>query len=103
MITKLNQNVLLVKDVPSNLIEEVILILKTEDKKIKNKTKEILMIEAKEIINDCSIKLQKEYETKRREENEREYKRRKQKVNLITITGFILFTITIALMSNMMQ
>ena len=35
MITKLNKNVLLVKDVPSNLIEEVILILKTEDKKIK--------------------------------------------------------------------
>ena len=103
MITKLNQNVLLVKDVPSNLIEEVILILKTEDKKIKNKTKEVLMIEAKEIINDCSVKLQKEYETKRREENEREYKRRKQKVNLITIAGFILFTITIALMSNMMQ
>ena len=55
MITKMNKNVLLVQDIPSNLIEEVILILKTEEKKIKNKTKEILMVKANEIIQDCSI------------------------------------------------
>ena len=102
MITKLNKNVLLVKDVPSNLIEEVILILKTEDKKIKNKTKEILMVEAKEIINDCSVKLQKEYDDRKKEEREAEYKKRKQKVNLLTLAGFLLFTIAIALLTKMM-
>ena len=81
MVTKMNKNVLLVQDVPSNLIEEVILILKTEEKKIKNKTKEILMVEANEIIQDCSIKLQNEIESKRRKEREEETRKKRRKAN----------------------
>lgn len=104
MITKLNKNVLLVQDVPSNLIEEVILILKTEDKKIKSKTQEILMIEAKEIINDCSMKLQDEREAaKRRANREAENKRKRQKINLLTLAGFALFTISIILLTSMLS
>lgn len=102
MVTKLNKNVLLVQEVPSNLIEEVILILKSEDKKIKNKTKEILMVEAKEIIDDCSMKLQAEYETKRRAEREAENRKRRQKMNLLTLAGFALFTISIILLVKML-
>ena len=102
MVTKINKNVLLVKEIPSNLIEEAILILKTDDKKIKQKTKEILMIEANEIINDCSNKLQSEYDNLRKAEREAVNKRRRQKINLISIGGFILFTISIILLARMM-
>lgn len=103
MITKLNKNVLLLEDIPSNLIQEAILILKTEDKKIKNKTKEILMIEAKEIINDCSNKLQNEYEKKCKEEREVIYKRRRKKVNLLASIGFVLFTCVIIMLANIIK
>lgn len=103
MVTKLNKNVLLVQDVPSNLIEEVILILKSDNKKIKSKTKEILMLEAKEIINDCSIKLQNEYDIQRRKEREILNKKRQQKANLLAIFGFVLFTLSIVFLVNMMQ
>lgn len=102
MVTKLNKNVLVVQDVPSNLIEEVILILRNDDKKLKSKTKDILMIEAKEIINDCSAKLQNEYDERRKAEREANDKRKRQKVNLLTLFGFILFTIAITLLSYLM-
>lgn len=103
MITKLNKNVMLVKDIPSNLIEEVILILKTEDKKIKSKTREILMLEAKEIIDDCSTKLENERDEKRKMERALENKKRRQKANLMALAGFTLFTIAIILLSSMLQ
>lgn len=103
MITKLNKNVLVVQEVPSNLIEEVILILRNDDKNIKNKTKDILMLEAKEIINDCSLKLQNEYEAKNRAEREKIYKKRRQKANLMALSGFILFTISIILLTYLMK
>ena len=94
---------MLVQDIPSNLIEEVILILKTEDKKIKNKTREILMLEAKEIIEDCTTKIQNERDAKVKIERERENKRRRQRVNLMALAGFTLFTIAIVLLCSMMK
>ena len=103
MVTKINKNVMLVQDIPSNLIEEVILILKSEDKKIKNKTKEILMLEAKEIIDDCSAKLQKEREEIRKIEREIENKKRRQKANMMAISGFALFTIAVILLCLMIK
>lgn len=95
MITKMNKNVLLVQDVPSNLIEEVILILKTEDKKIKSKTKEILMTEAKEIINDCSLKLQDEQNEMRKREREETMRKRRRKTNLLALACFLFFTVSL--------
>jgi len=103
MVTKLNKNVLLIKNVPSNLIEEVVVILKTEEKNIKNKTKEILMLEAKEIINDCTLKLQNEYEIERKKEREIENKRKRQKANVVALGGFLLFTISIILLVNILR
>lgn len=97
MVTKINKNVLLVQEIPSNLIEEVILILKTEDKNIKTKTREILITEANEIIQDCSVKLQNEYENIRRKEKEEVYQRRKKRTNFIAVVGMIFFTFLISL------
>lgn len=104
MITKINKNVLLVKEIPSNLIEEAILILKTEDKKIKTKTKEILMVEANDIIRDCSMKLQNEIDNDKKRKREEESKKKRIKTNLVTVLGFVIFATIIAILifaSNM--
>lgn len=103
MITKMNKNVLLVQDVPSNLIDEVILILKTENKPVNNKTKEILMLEANEIIQDCSIKLQSEYDAIRKAEREKQNRKQRIKMNILTIAGFALFTFAIVLLVNLIK
>lgn len=101
MVTRLDKNILLLKEIPSNLIEEVILILKTDDKKMKVKTREILMLEANEIIQDCSLKLQNEYDASIKREREEAYRKRKQKINILSILGFILFTSLIVGAVNM--
>ena len=101
MVTRVDKNILLLKEIPSNLIEEVILILKTDDKKMKTKTRELIMNEANEIIQDCSLKLQNEYDANRKKEREEAYRRRKQKINILSIVGFILFTFLIACIINM--
>lgn len=101
MVTRLDKNILLLKEIPSNLIEEVILILKTDDKKMKVKTREILMLEANEIIQNCSLKLQSEYDENRRKEREEAYRKRKQKINILSLLGFVLFTSLIISIVNM--
>lgn len=100
MVTKLNKNVLMVQDVPSNLIEQVILILKTEEPSIKAKTKEILMTEAQEIIQDCSSKLQSEREEKRKREREEANQRQRRKANWMALVGFLLFTASIIFLAR---
>lgn len=97
MITKLNKNVLHVKDIPSNLIEEAILILKIDDKKIKNKTKEILMIEANELIEDYGAKLKAECEARQIAERNEENRKKRLRTNILSILGIILFTTLIVL------
>lgn len=101
MVTRVDKNILLLKEIPSNLIEEVILILKTDDKKMKPKTRELIMNEANEIIQDCSLKLQNEFEASRKKEREEAYRRRKQKINIISVLGFILFAGLIMCIANM--
>lgn len=91
MITRINKNVICIKDIPSNLIEEAIFILKTSNGKeksfsIKTKNKDIIMSEVNEIIKDCSNKLEVERENaKIQERNDRE-KLKRIKVNVITTT-----------------
>lgn len=91
MITRINKNVICIKDIPSNLIEEAIFILKTSNGKeksfsIKSKNKDIIMSEVNEIIKDCSNKLEVERENaKIQERNDRE-KLKRIKVNVITTT-----------------
>lgn len=96
MITRINKNVICIKDIPSNLIEEAIFILKSNDSKekgfsIKAKNKDIVMSEVNEIIKDCSNKLEVERENaKAREKNEKD-KLKRIKIN--TITTAIIITV----------
>ena len=98
MITRINKNVICIKDIPSNLIEEAIFILKTSNGKeksfsIKSRNKDIIMSEVNEIIKDCSNKLEVERETaKMQEKNDRERLKR-IKVNVVT-TAIIIVTIS---------
>lgn len=103
MITRINKNVICIKDIPSNLIEEAIFILKTNDGKekgfaIKSKNKEIIMSEVNEIIKDCSNKLEIEYETAKANERNERNKLKKIKVNVITtaiIIAIVCFLISL--------
>lgn len=103
MITRINKNVICIKDIPSNLIEEAIFILKTSNGKeksftIKSKNKDIIMSEVNEIIKDCSNKLEIEQETaKIQEKNDRE-KLKRIKVNVTTaaiIIAIVFFLISL--------
>lgn len=90
MITRINKNVICIKDIPSNLIEEAIFILKTNNGKeksfsIKSKNKDIIMSEVNEIIKDCSDKLEIERETAKMQERNERAKLKRIKVNVTTI------------------
>lgn len=103
MITRINKNVISVKDIPSNLIEEAIFILKTNDVKekgmvIKDKNKDIIMSEVNEIIKDCSTKLQIEHENIKMEERRERDKLKRIKINVVTsaiILSVICFIISL--------
>ncbi len=103
MITRINKNVISVKDIPSNLIEEAIFILKTNDVKekgvvIKDKNKDIIMSEVNEIIKDCSTKLQIEHENIKMEERKERDKLKRIKINVVTsaiILSVICFIISL--------
>lgn len=91
MITRINKNVICIKDIPSNLIEEAIFILKTSNGKeksfsIKSKNKDIIMSEVNEIIKDCSNKLEVERENAKIQERNDIEKLKRIKVNVITTT-----------------
>lgn len=102
MITRINKNVICIKDIPSNLIEEAIFILKTSNDKeksfaIKSKNKDIIMSEVNEIIRDCSNKLEVEQETaKIQEKNDRE---KLKKIKVRVVTSAVIITIVCFLIS----
>lgn len=98
MITRINKNVISIKDIPSNLIEEAIFILKTNEDNgkgltVKNKNKDIIMTEVNEIIKDCSNKLEMEHENIKRIEKRQSDKLKRLKVNIVT-TAIIILTIS---------
>ena len=103
MITRINKNVVCVKEIPSNLIEEAIFILKTSDNKekgftIKNKNKDIVMTEVNEIIKDCSSKIEIDFENEKNDEKKEREKLKRTKVNTITtiiIVSVICFLISL--------
>ena len=63
MITHINKNVICIKDIPSNLVEEAILILKTDmensNKRILKSKNEIIMQESNELISDFMLNYEK--------------------------------------------
>lgn len=104
MITRINKNVISIKDIPSNLIEEAIFILKTNDTNekslsVKNKNKDIIMSEINEIIKDCSDKLEVEHEKLKINERKEKDKLKRIKMNIVTtaviisVICFIIFLI----------
>lgn len=73
MIMHMGKKIICIKDIPSNLIEEAIFILKSDELKKRNskleiKTKEIILDEAEVIVDEYVKKIQdeknKELETK---------------------------------------
>lgn len=103
MITRANKNVVCIRDIPSNLIEEAIFILKPNVKgeeknaEIKRKSKEIIIKEAEEIINEYVSTAEREHELNR--QNEREKRRKIKKIKTNTIFLSIVFVIACILIS----
>lgn len=101
MNTNVNKNVVCVKDIPSNVIEEAIFILKKENFGSKNKKINLLR---EEIILKESEELVKEY-TEKFIKNEMEKQEEKRKINnekiklvlvsLLIVGVFYLFSILV--------
>lgn len=93
MITNTNKKVICIKDIPSNLIEEAIFILKTDidasNEKLKKKRKEIIENEAESLLNDYMDDVSDydyEYETETEKLN---FRNKKIKAILITVSAVI--------------
>ena len=88
MNTHLNKKVICVKDIPSNLIEEAIFILKSDvidakNKKVENIRKEIILKETEDFVNEYSNEFSK---SEVEEENKNEtYKNLKLKIFLVGV------------------
>ncbi len=83
MVTKLGKNVVCIKDIPSNLIEEVFFILKTncsEEEHKDKKKKEVIMSEINDIIKEYALKFQNEREQERKADIENKNKLKRLKV-----------------------
>ncbi len=95
MITNTNKKVICIKDIPSNLIEEAIFILKTDidasNEKLKKKRKEIIENEAESLLNDYMDDVS-DYDYEYENENETEklnFRNKKIKAILITVSAVI--------------
>ena len=96
----MGKKVVCIKDIPSNLIEEAIFILKTdtlESKKenLEIKTKEIILNEAEEIVNEYERK----YESDKKLENEKKIEKynRIKKEALYYVGLFVIACIVISI------
>lgn len=92
MITRSGKKVVFVKDIPSNLIEEAIFILKTEDSENRveqsmlNKRKygdDMVVREAEDIVKEYVYKFQKEYDTEKRKVEREKYAKIQKIKNII--------------------
>lgn len=93
MITNTNKKVICIKDIPSNLIEEAIFILKTDidasNEKLKKKRKEIIENEAESLLNDYMDDVS-DYDYEYENENEKlNFRNKKIKAILITVSAVI--------------
>lgn len=93
MITNTNKKVICIKDIPSNIIEEAIFILKTDidasNEKLKKKRKEIIENEAESLLNDYMNDVS-DYEYEYENETEKiNFRNKKIKTILITVSAVI--------------
>lgn len=76
MIMHLGKKIICVKDIPSNIIEEAIFILKSnvvenKNTKLETRTKEIILDEAEEIVDEYLEKIQEEKNIQKQSNTER--------------------------------
>jgi hypothetical protein len=112
MITRISKKVICIKDIPSNLIEEAIFILKTNDKNDasdkpsqKKRGSDLILREAEEIVNEYVGKFQKEFESERRVTERKKYNIERLKMNalglsLIFVGVCILISLVIGKITN---
>lgn len=99
MIMHLGKKIICVKDIPSNIIEEAIFILKSnvvenKNDKLEVKSKEIILDEAEEIVGEYLEKIESERECK----SELNNKKNEKIKEIIYIAGlFIIASICIAI------
>lgn len=90
MITNINKKVICIKDIPSNIIEEAIFILKTDsnscNEKIEKRRKEIIENEAENFLRDYMDDIP-EYEATEEKES---FKSKRIKAILISIGAVVL-------------
>lgn len=101
MISNLSKNVICVKEIPSNLIEEAFFILKISENKLddkyEKKRKEIILAEINEIIKEYSTKFQSEKEIQKKKDIENRRKLRKLRWNaLLIVTCLVAMCIIVA-------
>lgn len=94
MIMHMGKKIICIKDIPSNLIEEAIFILKSnavENKNVKfeSKKKEIILDEAEEIVEEYVEKIQQENAN---ENNKILNNNIQSKKELIYIAGLVIIT-----------
>ena len=90
MIMNVGKKIICMKDIPSNLIEEAIFILKPnvtqkENDKFENKTKEIILDEAEYIVEQYAMKLN---ETKHEDDFEKISKTKRLAIYMIALLIF---------------
>ena len=91
MITNVNKKVICVKDIPSNIIEEAIFILKTDvtknqNEKIQKKRKEIITKEAESFLKDYIIQVQRDIDEN---DEQNDFKKLKTKIIIFAATVII--------------
>ena len=103
MLTRLSKDVICVKDIQSNLIEEAFFILKNnglEEMDTNNKRRDIAMLEIGDLIEDYSTKLKIENEQYRKE-TERKVKMKNTKMKIILLAMTFLVTCLIVVLANL--
>ena len=90
MFIRAGKKVVCVSDIPSNMIEEAIFILKSDiiekqENKYEQKTKEILLREAEDFVNDYILKL--ENATEKKKDIDIKYTAKKE---IVYITGLLI-------------
>ena len=76
MIMHLGKKVICIRDIPSNIVEEAIFILKSnvvenKNSKLEARTKEIILEEAEDIVDEYIEKIQEEKDAQRQAKDER--------------------------------
>ncbi len=95
MITDIGKKIISIKDIPSNIIEEAIFILKSDvnnvkNEKIRDKQKEIVRAEAEDFVKDYVIKIQEDTEAKKQEKYLKNVKIKAMLISIIAVISCLI-------------